>query len=175
MRRHSTQWLVLFAFVGVLVVSVSPLRADPATDGAWTSAFTWGQAGGIEAVHTFMLPTGKVLFWSTYQASVGLWDPVTDTLPRPETLPRRIRFAPDTLGCRMADCWSSAGIFRTTTARIGRISTIRSRTRGPTPTRIRWMFPTWVRRARTLQRAENVGIPAQRRSAMEMCWLHLAT
>lgn len=45
--------------------------------GEWTPVITWGQGGGIEAVHVSLLPTGKILFWSTWRESVGLWDPVT--------------------------------------------------------------------------------------------------
>jgi hypothetical protein len=34
-------------------------------------------AGGVEAIHLAMLPTGRVLFWQYSASSVGLWDPVT--------------------------------------------------------------------------------------------------
>ncbi len=87
MKRYSVQWLVLLAVAVTYATSVQPLRADPADDGAWTSAFTWGQAGGVEAVHTFMLPTGKVMFWSTWKESVGLWDPTTDVFSTVGNLP----------------------------------------------------------------------------------------
>jgi galactose oxidase len=87
MTRSVLRAAVVIGVTAISMAGVTPLRANPAVDGAWTSAFTWGQAGGIEAVHTFMLPTGKVLFWSTYQASVGLWDPATDTFSAPGNAP----------------------------------------------------------------------------------------
>jgi hypothetical protein len=34
-------------------------------------------AGGVEAIHMAMLPTGKVMFWQYDASSVGLWDPTT--------------------------------------------------------------------------------------------------
>jgi hypothetical protein len=34
-------------------------------------------AGGVEAIHMAMLPTGKVMFWQYSASSIGLWDPVT--------------------------------------------------------------------------------------------------
>jgi hypothetical protein len=63
------------------------LRAQPAADGEWTTAFTWGMGGGIEAVHTFLLPTGNVMFWSTWRESVGLWDPTTQQFSVPANRP----------------------------------------------------------------------------------------
>src|SRR3990172_5393048 len=87
MKRFSTRWFVLVAVAGTYAASVQPLRADPAVDGAWTSAFTWGEAGGVEAVHTFLLPTGKILFWSTWRESAGLWDPIADEFSTVGNLP----------------------------------------------------------------------------------------
>ena len=92
MNRFRIQWLVLVAIGSSFVSWPEQLRADPATDGAWTGVLSWGQAGGIEAIHTFMLPTGKVLFWQTWRESVGLWDPATNLFsnaayPNPASAP----------------------------------------------------------------------------------------
>jgi hypothetical protein len=42
--------------------------------GQWTGVQQWQ----VEAIHTILLPTGKVLFWQSWRESVGLWDPVTN-------------------------------------------------------------------------------------------------
>ena len=80
MKRYSIQCLAFVAVAGAFASNVQLLRADPAVDGAWSAANTWGAGGGVEAVHTFLLPTGKVLFWSTYAVTadgIGVWDPAT--------------------------------------------------------------------------------------------------
>ncbi len=74
LRTYGVGAVMLFAFL-----PGSRSAAAPADEGAWSSVFTWGAAGGVETIHTFMLPTGKVLFWSTWQTSGGLWDPTTNT------------------------------------------------------------------------------------------------
>ena len=49
----------------------------PQAVGAWSSLQTWPQL----AIHTHMLPTGKVMFWSRGGASdPQLWDPTTGAL-----------------------------------------------------------------------------------------------
>jgi len=77
----------LFLFLGAIALGNMPAHAQPAVDGQWTSDFTWGGGGGIEAVHTFLLPTGKVMFWSTWRESVGLWDPVSSQFSTAGNLP----------------------------------------------------------------------------------------
>jgi galactose oxidase len=49
-------------------------RAQSSLIGQWTGVQTWP----VEAIHTTLLPTGKVLFWQSWRESVGLWDPVTN-------------------------------------------------------------------------------------------------
>lgn len=68
---------VAAASVVAFALLARPLLANPAAEGMWNTQFTWGQVGGVEAIHTFMLPTGKVMFWSSWRESVGLWDPAT--------------------------------------------------------------------------------------------------
>ena len=41
----------------------------------------------MEAVHTFLLPNGKVMFWSTWRESVGLWNPTTQQFSVAGNLP----------------------------------------------------------------------------------------
>lgn len=77
LSRHRTCGVGAAMLLALLPVSRS--AAMPADEGAWNSVFTWGAAGGVEAIHTFLLPTGKILFWSTWQTSGGLWDPTTNT------------------------------------------------------------------------------------------------
>ena len=69
------------------VICPAWLRHQPALDGQWTSVFTWGTGGGVEAVHTFLLPNGKVMFWSTWRESVGLWNPTTQQFSVAGNLP----------------------------------------------------------------------------------------
>ena len=52
----------------------------------------WGAAGGVEAIHTFMLPTGKILFWQRNITSVGLWDPVSGQFSMVGNAPSHIPF-----------------------------------------------------------------------------------
>jgi hypothetical protein len=61
----------------VTATLAAPLYAQPSVQGQWTGVFSWGTAGGVEAIHMAMLPTGKVMFWQYSASSVGLWDPVT--------------------------------------------------------------------------------------------------
>lgn len=82
MRRLATAVLM-----GMLGATSAPVLAQPGVDGTWSNVFSWGGGGGIEAIHTFMLPTGKVMFWSGWRESVGLWDPVTNQFSVPGNLP----------------------------------------------------------------------------------------
>lgn len=77
----------LVLLVSAIASGALPVYAQPAIDGQWTNVFTWGGGGGIEAVHTFLLPTGKVMFWSTWRESVGLWDPVSNQFSTAGNLP----------------------------------------------------------------------------------------
>ena len=71
-----------YDFRGVLLVILAciswcgttrPAAAQPAAVGEWSGVINWP----IEAIHTAMLPTGKVLIWQSWMQSVGLWDPAT--------------------------------------------------------------------------------------------------
>jgi hypothetical protein len=78
MIRHSgIKARVCLAYLAIAMSSAS-LHAQPSIDGEWSGVFTWGQGGGIEAIHVHMLPTGKVMFWQTWRESIGRWDPVTE-------------------------------------------------------------------------------------------------
>jgi len=48
-------------------------QSDPNQIGQWGSVLNWP----LEAIHSIMLPTGKVMVWQSWQTSVALWDPVT--------------------------------------------------------------------------------------------------
>lgn len=62
------------ALLGILS-SGSPAIAQASVDGQWGSVLNWP----LEAIHSIMLPTGKVMVWQSWQTSVALWDPVTGT------------------------------------------------------------------------------------------------
>jgi hypothetical protein len=76
-RRRHTSWLGTFLACVVIAVLDGPVRAQPSVNGQWTNVFSWGTAGGVEAIHMAMLPTGKVMFWQYSASSIGLWDPMT--------------------------------------------------------------------------------------------------
>ncbi len=84
-RRRRT--LTLALLIGMSVGLPTGVQAQPAVDGQWTNAFTWGMGGGVEAVHTFLLPTGDVMFWATWRESVGLWNPTTQQFSVPANRP----------------------------------------------------------------------------------------
>lgn len=78
MNRGNLSWSLVALLSIASMTSPGKLSAQSSVMGEWSSVFTWGQGGGYEAIHTHMLPTGKVLFWQTWRESIGLWDPVTD-------------------------------------------------------------------------------------------------
>jgi PKD repeat protein len=59
-------------------------QGDPATVGQWSAVFNTN----FEPVHTMVLPTGKVLFWSIQSESLNpqIWDPATGNVA-PTPLP----------------------------------------------------------------------------------------
>ena len=48
---------------------------DPAVSGQWSAVISWPAT----AIHTHVLPTGKVMFWP-YGDEPHLWDPVANTI-----------------------------------------------------------------------------------------------
>jgi hypothetical protein len=58
-------------------------RAQSSLVGQWTGVQTWP----VEAIHTTLLPTGKVMFWQTWNTSTGLWDPATGQFTTPQHPP----------------------------------------------------------------------------------------
>src|SRR5436309_2970235 len=67
--------VALFSFVAAGFVGVwSALAQDPAAVGQWSPVMTWPRI----AIHTHVLPTGKVLYWSR-GGTATLWDPATNT------------------------------------------------------------------------------------------------
>jgi hypothetical protein len=75
--RDLARWIHLFVACGMAATFAGPLRAQPVIHGEWTEVFSWGRAGGVEAIHMMLLPTNKVMFWQYSASSIGLWDPVT--------------------------------------------------------------------------------------------------
>jgi hypothetical protein len=45
------------------------------------------QTWPVEAIHTTLLPTGKVMFWQSWNTSTGLWDPATNQFSTPQHPP----------------------------------------------------------------------------------------
>ena len=135
------------------------------------NVFTWGGGGGIEAVHTFLLPTGKVMFWSTWRESVGIWDPVSNQFSVGGQFAgvQCVLFR----SC-LAAGWTAAGRRRAHHELQRRESrrhlTIRSPISGPTPTRLSRTCRTWARTSTNTAPAASVGIRARRRSATATCW-----
>jgi hypothetical protein len=66
-----------------LASSAASLRAQTSAVGQWTGVQQWP----VEAIHTVLLPTGKVMFWQSWNASVGLWDPMTQQFSAPQQPP----------------------------------------------------------------------------------------
>jgi hypothetical protein len=75
--RNLERLIRLFVAFGMATTLASSLRAQPAVQGQWSEIFSWGRAGGVEAIHMMLLPTGKVMFWQYTASSIGLWDPVS--------------------------------------------------------------------------------------------------
>ena len=65
------------------LISAASAEAAPEDTGQWAAPLSWPQV----AVHTSLLPTGKVLFWDGFEAgpnSQNLFDPLTNSLtPKP--------------------------------------------------------------------------------------------
>jgi hypothetical protein len=70
------------------------LQGDPSVIGQWSPVFSWGNGGspGSVAIHTHVLPNGKVLTWqrvdSLLSTDTYLWDPATGsftTINNPRT------------------------------------------------------------------------------------------
>ncbi|MEM7624597.1 MAG: galactose oxidase-like domain-containing protein [Planctomycetota bacterium] len=70
MRRHLSRSTAASALA--LSGLVPCLAAQPASEiGSWSGVVDWP----IEAIHSVMLPTGKVMVWQTWTDSIALWDP----------------------------------------------------------------------------------------------------
>ncbi|MCC6442759.1 MAG: DUF1929 domain-containing protein [Armatimonadetes bacterium] len=55
----------------------APARSDgPAVVGQWSEVMQWPSI----AIHTHLLPTGKVMFWWRYDPRPYLWDPVSNAI-----------------------------------------------------------------------------------------------
>src|SRR6266487_3020677 len=77
-ERSKARLLALGSFAVAQFIAVSSTSAqDPATVGQFSSVMTWP----YKAVHTHLLPTGKVLYWSQYGNGFypQLWNPSTNT------------------------------------------------------------------------------------------------
>ncbi|HEY9286013.1 MAG TPA: galactose oxidase-like domain-containing protein [Pyrinomonadaceae bacterium] len=66
-------------------------QGDPSVVGQWSPVFSWGNPGSV-AIHTSVLPNGKVLTWqrvdSLLSTDTFLWDPATgsfNTINNPRT------------------------------------------------------------------------------------------
>ena len=66
------QLSAVVALFGILLIGPSAL-AQPSVEGQWGSVLNWP----LEAIHSIMLPTGKVMVWQSWRTSSALWDPVT--------------------------------------------------------------------------------------------------
>lgn len=72
MPRFSVR--VLLASLCLFVIPCATVYAQPSVEGQWSGTIPFNN---IEAIHTTLLPTGKVMFWQTWTSSTTLWDPVT--------------------------------------------------------------------------------------------------
>jgi galactose oxidase len=76
--RSKVRLVALRYFAIAQVIAVSSARAqDPATVGQFSPVMTWP----YKAVHASLLPTGKVLWWPSFNNGDNptLWDPSTNT------------------------------------------------------------------------------------------------
>src|SRR5690349_12841688 len=77
-RRRSRLGAVCCLAVAQLLAFLPAFgREDPGTTGQFSSIMTWPR----EAVHAQLLPTGKVLWWPSFDEGDNptIWDPVTNT------------------------------------------------------------------------------------------------
>jgi hypothetical protein len=77
--KYATGSVVLGLCVFGLLLGFFPsyCQAQPATQGQWSSLETWP----TRAIHTSLLPDGRVFFFSYYDEALQphIWDPATDT------------------------------------------------------------------------------------------------
>ena len=77
-ERLKVRSIALRCFAVALFIAVSSAKAqDPATVGQFSSVMTWP----YKAVHAHLLPTGKVLWWPSFDNGDNptLWDPSANT------------------------------------------------------------------------------------------------
>src|SRR6266700_8306604 len=77
-ERSKARLLALGSFAVAQFIAVSSTSAqDPATVGQFSSVMTWP----YKAVHAHLLPTGKVLWWPSFDNGDNptLWDPSANT------------------------------------------------------------------------------------------------
>ncbi len=60
------------ALLGILM-SGPRVQAQPSVEGQWSNVLDWP----LEAIHSILLPTGKVMVWQSWRTSSAIWDPVT--------------------------------------------------------------------------------------------------
>src|SRR5436190_1002600 len=72
------QFWLGFIFLDSLILASSAVGQDPATVGQWSGVMTWPYL----AVHAHVLPTGKVLWWTSFNQGDNpqLWDPTTNVV-----------------------------------------------------------------------------------------------
>jgi len=72
------QFWLGFIFLDSLILASSAVGQDPATVGQWSAVMSWPYL----AVHAHVLPTGKVLWWTSFNQGDNpqLWDPTTNVV-----------------------------------------------------------------------------------------------
>jgi Domain of unknown function (DUF1929) len=100
-QRPAAQLLPFVLCCAAGALGVASAGAQPTVEGEWSDVIAWGANpfSAVEAIHTFMLPTGKVMFWQTWRESIGLWDPATGqfsaaSFPLPAGMPPVSGFNP---------------------------------------------------------------------------------